>query len=78
MRREIAAFDKKTEVLNFYIKITIPDEILFEYFKEYVKDDPLLIYEYEISKKDSLFFKKHMSIDFDFDKNDYFLSCSES
>jgi len=78
MKRQILIFDKKTEALKYALDLTIPNSDILAYYKEFVQEDSSLIYEYEISNKDVAFYKQYMTIDFDFDKNDYFLSCSES
>ena len=76
MKRKIHVFDKKSELLKESFELKIPDEVLLNYYKESTETDPKLIYEYEILKKDEKFFKQYILIDFDFEKNDYFLSSS--
>ena len=78
MMRRIQVFDKKTEEYKFSVDLTIPDKVILEHYKEFIAEDPQLIYEYEIKNKDAEFYKSYLSIEFDFNKNDYFLSCSAS
>ena len=77
MKRQIQVFDKKTEEYKFSVDLTIPDKVILEHYKEFIAEDPQLIYEYEIKNEDVEFYNNYLSIEFDFDKNDYFLSCSE-
>ena len=78
IQRTIEVFDKKTEELKSSIDLAIPNEVLFSYYRDFLKDDPLLIYSYDITNNDTDFYKKYVSLDFDFVNNDYFLSCFES
>lgn len=78
MTRQIQVFDKISEKYKFSINLTIPDKVILEHYKEFIAEDPQLIYEYEIKNKDAEFYKSYLSIEFDFNKNDYFLSCSAS
>ena len=78
MKRSIQVFDKKTEEYSCSIDIAIPAEKILNYYKDMLIEDPMLIYEYEIKKADIEFYKRYVTIDFEFDKFDYFLSCSVS
>ena len=75
--RRIQVFDKKTEEYKFSVDLTIPDKVILEHYKEFIAEDSQLIYEYQIKNEDVEFYNNYLSIEFDFDKNDYFLSCSE-
>ena len=77
MMRLIQVFDKKSEEYKFSVDLTIPDKVILEHYKEFIAEDSQLIYEYEIKNEDVEFYNNYLSIEFDFDKNDYFLSCSE-
>lgn len=77
MMRRIQVFDKKSEKYKFSVDLTIPDKVILEHYKEFIAEDSQLIYEYEIKNEDVEFYNNYLSIEFDFDKNDYFLSCSE-
>jgi len=77
MMRRIQVFDKKTEEYKFSVDLTIPDKVILEHYKEFIAEDSQLIYEYQIKNEDVEFYNNYLSIEFDFDKNDYFLSCSE-
>lgn len=77
INRMIEVFDKKTENVVAEIELKIPDRLLYDYYKDVMGDDVSLTFEYEITKKDVDFYGKYMPIDFDFTKNDYFLSCYE-
>ncbi|MGN0728449.1 DUF7683 domain-containing protein [Treponema sp.] len=76
IQREIEIFDKKNEELISILEVFIPDEVLFNYYKDYREEDPCLFYSYEIYEKDRAFYSKYITIEFDFIKYDYFLSCS--
>ncbi len=78
IKRIIEVFDKKTEELKSEIDLVISDEELFEYYKNLLKNDPLLIYDYDIVESDTNFYRKYISLDFDFSNYDYILSCFES
>ena len=75
MKREIEIFNKKSEKLVGVIELQISDEVLFNYYKDYIKDDTSLVFDYDIKECDIDFYKNYTSIKFDFSKNDYFLSC---
>ena len=77
MTRQIQVFDKISEKYKFSIDLTISDKVILEHYKEFIAEDSQLIYEYEIKNEDVEFYNNYLSIEFDFDKNDYFLSCSE-
>lgn len=76
IQREIEIFDKKNEELVSIVDVFIPDDVLFNYYKDYTEKDPFLFYSYEIYEKDRDFYSKYISMDFDFVKYDYVLSCS--
>lgn len=75
MKREIEIFDKLSEDLVGTVELQIPKEILFNYYKDYVKSDTALVLDYDIKECDAAFYKKYSTIEFDFLKKDYFLSC---
>ena len=76
IQREIEIFEKHQDSLYKLLVISIPDKILFEHFAQYTKDDPNLIYSYYIKEGDVEFFKGYTSCQFDFEKYDYILTCS--
>lgn len=78
MKRQIHIFDKATEALKCTLDVTIPIDKLLYHYKRFLNEDPELIYEYEINIEDESFYKEYLLINFDFEHNDYFLSCSVS
>jgi hypothetical protein len=78
IRRDVAAFDKKTEELvkEYILPTDIPLEQLQNLFLTDDDDDFYLVFGYDIYPEHAAFFNKYLDIDFNFELYDYQLgSC---
>lgn len=75
--RKIVFFDKISEEYQGSVELKINDLDLFSHYKQYIKEDPNLFLEYPIHENEEHFFHHYVSLKFDFNRYDYFLSCSE-
>ena len=62
MKREIEIFNKKSEKLVGVIELQISDEVLFNYYKDYIKDDTSLVFDYDIKECDIDFYKNYTGV----------------